>query len=47
MSQPYGPPWPVIGIAYIHKVPLHPVKVGVWCARSIIVPVFFNEAVNA
>jgi hypothetical protein len=32
-----------------HKVLLHPVKVGVWCAvgaRRIVVPVFFNETIN-
>jgi hypothetical protein len=32
-----------------HKVPLHPVKVGVWCAvnaRRIVVLVFFNETIN-
>jgi hypothetical protein len=31
------------------EVPLHPVKVGVWCAvsaRRIIVPVFLNETIN-
>jgi hypothetical protein len=32
-----------------HKAPLHPVKVGVWCAlsaRRTVGPVFFNETVN-
>jgi hypothetical protein len=31
------------------EVPLHPVKVGVWCAvsaRRIVAPVFFNETIN-
>jgi hypothetical protein len=29
-----------------HEVPLHPMKVGVWCtvsARRIVVPVFFKK----
>jgi hypothetical protein len=33
----------------IHNVPLHPVKVSVWCAvsaRRIVGPVFFNETIN-
>jgi hypothetical protein len=32
-----------------HEVPLHPVKVGVWCAlsaRRVVVPVSFNETIN-
>jgi hypothetical protein len=32
-----------------HEVPLHPVKVCVWCAvsaRGIAGPVFFNETIN-
>jgi hypothetical protein len=32
-----------------HKVLLHPVKVGVWCAvsaRGIVVPLFLNETIN-
>jgi hypothetical protein len=31
------------------EVPLHPLKVGVWCAvsaRETVVPVFFNETIN-
>jgi hypothetical protein len=31
-----------------HKVLLHPVKIGVWCAvnaRRIVAPVFFNETI--
>jgi hypothetical protein len=34
---------------WTHKVPLQPVKVGVWCAVSaqkIFVPVFFNKRIN-
>jgi hypothetical protein len=33
-----------------HEAPLHPVKVGVWCAvnaRRIAVPVFFNKIINS
>jgi hypothetical protein len=31
-----------------HKLLLHPVKVGVWCAvrARIVGPVFFNETIN-
>jgi hypothetical protein len=32
-----------------HEVPLHLVKVGVWCAvsaRRIVVPVFFKKTIN-
>jgi hypothetical protein len=32
-----------------HEVPLHPVKVGAWCAvsaRSIVGPAFFNKTIN-
>jgi hypothetical protein len=34
----------------IHEVPLHDVKIGVWCAISahrIIGPVFFQETINS
>jgi hypothetical protein len=39
----------ITGIHRIHKVLLHPVKVGVWCAvsaRRIVGPVFFHETIN-
>jgi hypothetical protein len=32
-----------------YEVPVHPVKVGVWCAvgaRRIVVPLFFNKTIN-
>jgi hypothetical protein len=32
-----------------HEVPLHPVKVGAWCAvsaRRIVGPVFYNKTIN-
>jgi hypothetical protein len=32
-----------------HEVPLHPAKVGVWCAESarrIVLPLFLNETIN-
>jgi hypothetical protein len=32
-----------------HKVPLHPVKIGVWygvSARRIVGPAFFNKTIN-
>jgi hypothetical protein len=29
-----------------HEILLHPVKVGVRCARSIVRPLFFNETIN-
>jgi hypothetical protein len=34
----------------VHEVPLHDLKVGVWCAisaRRIIGPVFFHETINS
>ncbi|PSN47830.1 hypothetical protein C0J52_16446, partial [Blattella germanica] len=33
----------------IHQVPLHDLKIGVWCtmrAKRVIESIFFNEAVN-
>ena len=34
----------------MHQVPLHYVKIGIWCAMSakrVVGPIFFNETVNS
>jgi hypothetical protein len=43
-----NPYWSAENPHSIHEVPLHDVKIGVWCAISakrIIVPVFFEETI--
>ena len=41
--------WAIENPHVIHESPLHPVKIGVWCAISaqrIVGPIFFNQTVN-
>ncbi|KAJ4437880.1 hypothetical protein ANN_13819 [Periplaneta americana] len=41
--------WAIENPHVIHEAPMHPVKIGVWCAISaqrIVGPIFFNQTVN-
>jgi hypothetical protein len=38
------------GVLLIHEVPLHDIKLGVWCAmnaKRIIGPIFYAETINS
>jgi hypothetical protein len=42
--------WSVENPRFIHKLPLHDKRIGVWCAisaRRIIGPIIYNDTVNA